>query len=39
MNKKKKKKQLKYSNDLKKRNYEIIKFVYNQNNEYKIHIN
>ena len=33
------KKQLKYSNDLKKRNDEIKKLVYNQNNEYRIHIN
>ena len=33
------KKQLKYLDDLKKRNDEIKKLVDNQNNEYKIHIN
>ena len=38
-NKKKNRKKLKYSNNLKKRNDEIRKFVDNQNNEYKIHIN
>ena len=35
----KEKKQLKYTNDLKKRNDEIKKLGYNQNNEYRIHIN